>query len=146
MVDIDEFVLVNRHFENASKAEMQRLLSSSLLAGIRIMPEYENRACITMPRVRFGNYLDPKAMQKTCSPPGFNDMDFLTFRWRWRALLDSRKVSGTCALVMPFDASDEFAHWWALQGQPKSKKHNRCFQNRRKQLFSTQHRCTSPRP
>jgi len=55
------------------------------------MPGYENSACITMPRVRFGNYLEPNVMKKAFSPAGFNDRDFLTLRWRWRASLDSRK-------------------------------------------------------
>jgi len=93
VVDIDEFVLANRHFANISKVKKQHLVSSSLLSGIHQLPEYKNSACITMPRVRFGNYFDPTVMKKTCSPPGFNDMDFLTLRWRWRASLDSRKVS-----------------------------------------------------
>ena len=92
VVDIDEFVIANRHFVFVSKIEKQRLLSSSLLEGIQQMPEYNNSACITMPRVRFGNYLVPNVMKKTFSPAGFNDMDLLTLRWRWRASLDSRKV------------------------------------------------------
>lgn len=69
VVDTDEFVMANRHFVNISKVEKQRLLSSSLLGSIHQMPEYKSSACITMPRVRFGNYLEPNLMKKF-SPPG----------------------------------------------------------------------------
>lgn len=93
VVDIDEFVVANRHFSNITKIQKQRVMSSSLLEGIHQMPEYKSSACIAMPRVRFGNYLEPNLMKKTFSPAGFHDMDFLTLRWRWRASLDSKNVS-----------------------------------------------------
>ena len=77
-IDIDEFVITNRHFQNVSKVDKTRLLSSSLLSAIQQLPEYNSRACITMPRVRFGDYFDPEAMKKACSPAGFRGMSRLS--------------------------------------------------------------------
>lgn len=83
VIDVDEFAMQNRHYENATK------LYPTLLQAIG--DQYpRNTTCITMPRLRFGNYEDVNSTSKKLAPSGFQDRDFLTYRFRWRAGLHSR--------------------------------------------------------
>lgn len=83
VIDVDEVALQNRHYMNISN------LYPTLLSAIQ--NQYpSNTTCITMPRLRFGNYEDGNATGKKLTPTGFQDRDFLTYRFRWRAGLHSR--------------------------------------------------------
>lgn len=83
VIDVDEFAIQNRHYENYTEQYPTMLLA--------IQDQFlSNVTCITMPRLRFGNYEDGNSTGKKLSPAGFRDSDFLTYRFRWRAGLHSR--------------------------------------------------------
>jgi len=83
VIDVDEFAIQNRHFQNAT-TQYPTLLQA-------IENQYPaNTTCITMPRLRFGNYEDGNSTGRLLAPPSFTDRDFLTYRFRWRAGLHSR--------------------------------------------------------
>lgn len=89
VIDVDEFAIQNSHFINGTAD----ILQTTLLNAIQESPQHNKAPCITMPRVRYGNFEDINTTGKNIySPSGFNDEDFLTLRWRWRAALHSRKV------------------------------------------------------
>eukprot|EP00980_Cylindrotheca_fusiformis_P017592 scaffold5517_cov135-Cylindrotheca_fusiformis.AAC.22 len=68
------------------------MFQTSLMHVVQQSPQHSRAACIAMPRVRFGNFEDINTTENNvCSPAGFEDKDFLTLRWRWRAALHSRK-------------------------------------------------------
>jgi hypothetical protein len=108
VIDIDEFAMQNQHyFVNASSSQTTKKYpttastassttsSTTLLEAIQAQEEEQqpphNTTCITMPRLRFGNYEDGNTTGKPLAPVGFRDQDFVTLRWRWRAELHSRK-------------------------------------------------------
>jgi hypothetical protein len=83
VIDVDEFVMQNRHHENSTQ------LYPTLLRAID--NQYpSNNTCITMPRLRFGSFEDGNSTGKKLTPLGFQDRDFLTYRFRWRAGLHTR--------------------------------------------------------
>jgi hypothetical protein len=56
-------------------------------------------SCIMMPRLRFGNYEENTTTtaatdsRQRYAPNGFNDADFQTLKWQWRAALQDRKTN-----------------------------------------------------
>ncbi len=83
VIDVDEFAIQNTHYENDTQT------FPTLLQAIQHQFP-SNTSCITMPRLRFGNHEDANSTERKLAPPGFQDQDFLTYRFRWRAGLLSR--------------------------------------------------------
>ena len=116
VIDIDEFATKNVHYigRNNSVTTSTAKSPTTLLQTISKHYDTSNTTCITMPRVRFGNYHD---VNKTrFAPNDFDDDDFLTLRWRWRAGLHSRKENRNpksminVALISNFSRQDTDAH------------------------------------
>ena len=110
VIDIDEFATQNQHFIHLSKTY------PTLLQAVQAQYNQTNTTCISMPRVRFGNYEDGNTTGKSFAPDGFRDSDFLTLRWRWRAGLHSRKENRhpksivNVKLISNFSRQDTDAH------------------------------------
>jgi hypothetical protein len=90
-ISVDEFAIAqNTHYINATPKASQ----ATMLQAIKGCPRKrcEKRSCITMPRLRFGNFEENNVSNKSnWSPHGFSDKYFLTLRWRWRSGLHNRK-------------------------------------------------------
>lgn len=84
VIDVDEFAMQNTHYENITRVypTFHQAVHEQFLT---------NTTCISMPRLRFGNYEDNNSSAKKLTPPGFQDVHFLTCRFRWRAGLLSRQ-------------------------------------------------------
>jgi hypothetical protein len=120
VVDIDEFVLINPHYleyENTTKV----VPKPTLLESIQSKTNHSHEACITMPRLRFGNYKDGNA---TISTLPYQDW-MLTYRWQWRAGLHDRKVNRNpksmvnVGLIQNFSRADTDAHRPVRSACPK---------------------------
>lgn len=85
VIDVDEFAIQNRHYEYFHREH------ETVLEAILAQNQMSNTTCITMPRLRFGNFEDGNSTGRKLSPKEYQDRDFLTYRYRWRAGLHSRK-------------------------------------------------------
>jgi hypothetical protein len=129
VIDIDEFATQNVHYlenngnnnnnsNNTNATTATPTKYPTLLQAIPRHYDTTNTTCVTMPRVRFGNYQDGNSTTtKTLfAPNGFDDPDFLTLRWRWRAGLHSRKDNRNpksminVGLIHNFSRQDTDAH------------------------------------
>jgi hypothetical protein len=121
VVDIDEFVLINPHYLHYQNTTTTRVPKRTLLESIQSQANHSQEACITMPRLRFGNYKDGNATKSTLP----NQDWMLTYRWQWRAGLHNRKVNRNpksmvnVGLVHNFSRADTDAHRPVRSACPK---------------------------
>jgi hypothetical protein len=121
VVDIDEFVLINPHYLQYENTTSTTVPKPTLLESIQSRASHSQEACITMPRLRFGNYKDGNATKSTL----LNQDRMLTYRWQWRAELHNRKVNRNpksmvnVALVQNFSRADTDAHRPVRSACPK---------------------------
>ena len=124
VVDIDEFVLINPHYLQYQNTTNTRVPKPTILESIQSQANYSQEACITMPRLRFGNYKDGNNATKSTLPNQYHDW-MLTYRWQWRTGLHNRKVNRNpksiinVGLVQNFSRADTDAHRPVRSACPK---------------------------
>jgi hypothetical protein len=112
VVDVDEFLAMNPYFQSANMDQQAHSTNHTVLETIQQSPTHRNRSCITIPRLRYGTYIDGNSTQKRWVPtglmPDFKDSDFLTLQWKWRGPLNSRKVNKLPKSILDVSAIDFF--------------------------------------
>ena len=140
VIDIDEYATINQNyaFRNETKKQTQEQ-QTTLLEVIKTPThhyDYTDSACITMPRLRFGSHdnankpddatLDDTTLGRnqveTIHLPKignhvFQESDFMTLRWHYRANLHSKKdnrnpksMVDVSAIKTQFSRQDTDAH------------------------------------
>ena len=125
VIDIDEFIVApNINFINLTlEIKQQRKRNGNGNDGVTSTtktflqqirdntPTYHHpdQACITIPRLRIGNFEDDNTTTKKLSPPNFHDKDFLTYRYRYRAGLHDRKTNRNPKSILQLQRISNFS-------------------------------------
>eukprot|EP00934_Nitzschia_sp_Nitz4_P002195 Nitzschia sp. Nitz4//scaffold22_size323478//130152//131207//NITZ4_000527-RA/size323478-processed-gene-0.459-mRNA-1//-1//CDS//3329542995//2195//frame0 len=119
VVDVDEFVVQNAHYQPKVGTSNSTLILRApppthsyptFLQAIQHQAPYNasNTSCISMPRLRFGNF-DNVSMTQPLAPSPFSDTSLLTYRYRWRAALHNKKINRHPKSTIRVDRIDAFS-------------------------------------